>query len=136
MVVGTLDDRSDEADERVLRLPPETSRLREARRFVAEAVAACGEEPAQAATLMASEAVTNAMLHARTEVSVRVRCTEVRVVVEVHDGSSVRPEAQPRNRQQPGGLGLHIIDALASRWGVTEIDDDGKVVWFEVSLVA
>jgi hypothetical protein len=73
------------------------------------------------------------MIHARTEVSVRVRCSDARVVVEVHDRSAARPVAQPRDRQSPGGLGLHIIDALASRWGVTEIGDDGKVVWFEVS---
>jgi hypothetical protein len=26
---------------------------------------------------------------------------------------------------------LHLLDALASRWGA-EASDDGKVVWFEI----
>jgi hypothetical protein len=30
-----------------------------------------------------------------------------------------------------GGRGLHIVDALACRWGV-DVRDDEKVVWFEL----
>jgi hypothetical protein len=28
--------------------------------------------------------------------------------------------------------GLRIVDAIAARWAVQPIPDDGKVVWFEV----
>jgi anti-sigma regulatory factor (Ser/Thr protein kinase) len=32
---------------------------------------------------------------------------------------------------EPGGLGLAIVERLASRWGA-ERSPDGKVVWFEL----
>ena len=29
---------------------------------------------------------------------------------------------------------MRIVDVLASSWGVTQIEDDGKIVWFEIPL--
>jgi hypothetical protein len=37
--------------------------------------------------------------------------------------------AEPRDT---GGRGLHLVEALATRWG-TESSDDEKVVWFELA---
>ena len=36
--------------------------------------------------------------------------------------------------QDTGGRGLHLVEALATRWG-TESSDDQKVVWFELADV-
>jgi hypothetical protein len=31
----------------------------------------------------------------------------------------------------PTGRGLHLLDRLASSWGI-EMTEDGKTVWFEI----
>jgi len=119
---------------KVLRLPPDVHRLRDARRFVCETLAEWEAAPPQDAALMTTELVSNAMLHAGGDVAVRVRRDGARALVEVHDKSPERPQVQPVDPHRSGGNGLRIVDALASDWGVSEIHDDGKVVWFEVPL--
>ena len=88
------------------------------------------------AALLVSELVTNAIVHARSQFRVRV---SVRPVprVEVEDDSPALPEPPPAETTvsvddiEPGGLGMAIVDRLASRWG-TERTTNGKVVWFEL----
>ena len=124
----------DLADEHVLRLPPDPHQLRAARRFVCDSIAEWGAAPLQEAALITSEVVGNAIVHAGTEIEVRVRRDGRSALVEVHDHSSKLPLPQPHDPLRTGGNGMRIIDALASDWGVTEIRDDGKIVWFEVPL--
>ena len=38
----------------------------------------------------------------------------------------------PRDPARVGGLGMRLIDELAADWGVAQVTDDGKVVWFEI----
>jgi anti-sigma regulatory factor (Ser/Thr protein kinase) len=85
----------------------------------------------EAAGLLTSELVTNAIRHAGTPVELLARAAQG-LRVEVTDG---RPELAPAPRDATGhgvsGLGLHLVDELASRWGV-ERDDATKTVWFEL----
>ena len=50
----------------------------------------------------------------------------------VSDASPVAPQlaSQPDER---GGFGLRIVDSRATRWGTVR-QDDGKHVWFEITL--
>jgi anti-sigma regulatory factor (Ser/Thr protein kinase) len=54
-----------------------------------------------------------------------------RLRVEVCDsGPGFDPNDLPRRSRAMGGKGLVLLDALASRWGVSA--DDGTCVWFEI----
>jgi serine/threonine-protein kinase RsbW len=83
--------------------------------------------------LAASEVVTNAVLHGDGPVVCRVWLGVNVVRMEVADDG----EEVPRLRGDlvddgEGGRGLRIVDALASRWGVTpKRPGPGKTVWFE-----
>jgi anti-sigma regulatory factor (Ser/Thr protein kinase) len=80
---------------------------------------------------LASEVVTNAILHAGTPFSVVVTGDSERIRVAVRDGSVELPVKRDYGAAQPTGRGLHIVEALADRWGV-ETENGGKTVWFEM----
>jgi anti-sigma regulatory factor (Ser/Thr protein kinase) len=108
-------------------------RLKEARQFVCDAIAPWGG-PTGDAALLTSEVVGNAIRHGEGEVALRVRRDATRALVEVHDQSAEPPKQQPFGPRRVGGNGVRIIEALASSWGVTQIHDDGKIVWFAITL--
>jgi hypothetical protein len=109
---------------------PESVRL--ARRLVTQVLleADC-DDLVDTVALLTSETVTNAVLHAGTEIEV---CCEVRrdgVLVSVADESPVVPGLRHYGVEAMTGRGLSMVDLIATSWGVdTEID--GKTVWFEV----
>lgn len=110
--------------------------VREARRFVADAVGRLDDETAQAVVLMVSELATNAVEHARArEFSVRVDRSGGRLRVGVADRLPARPVVQHPAPDEPHGRGLYIVAELADDWG-TEVGADGKTVWFELQLGA
>ena len=80
-----------------------------------------------------SEVVTNAVVHARTEITVTVRHLPQTIRVEVHD---LDPRV-PRTRNVPvdaeSGRGLSLVEALGLRWGV-QPQVPGKTVWIEADL--
>ncbi|MFD0481791.1 ATP-binding protein [Kineococcus sp. GCM10028916] len=95
---------------------------------VPEAVAADAE-------VCLSELVTNALLHAGTGVSVRVRLTPSVLRLEVGDGSPVVPQWVPRSLTASTGRGLPLITALSTaRGGEVHPDGRGKTVWCELLL--
>lgn len=79
-----------------------------------------------------SELVTNAILHARTEFSVKVTQNHTRIRVDVSDESSEIPAARPYDISEVTGRGLHIVEALTERWGFFRFPG-GKTVWFEMA---
>jgi anti-sigma regulatory factor (Ser/Thr protein kinase) len=81
--------------------------------------------------LLASELVTNAVRHARGEVALSILRAQNRVRVAVLDGSDALPVKVDPDTAHDGGWGLHIVEQLASRWGL-EMFDGGKAVWCEV----
>jgi anti-sigma regulatory factor (Ser/Thr protein kinase) len=78
--------------------------------------------------LVVSELVTNAMIHAGTDIDVTLAEHRRSVRVAVRDHSYVRP-VQQDGRSDEGGRGLGIVAELASSWGVLPHSDGGKVVW-------
>jgi anti-sigma regulatory factor (Ser/Thr protein kinase) len=81
--------------------------------------------------LCVSEVVTNAVLHAGTELRFSVTSAYDRIRVEVGDGSPVMPMRKHYDLSAPTGRGIVLIEELADGWGV-EQDGSGKVVWFEL----
>jgi anti-sigma regulatory factor (Ser/Thr protein kinase) len=81
--------------------------------------------------LLASELVTNAVRHANGDVALSLRMERDRVRVAVRDNSDAMPVMGDLGSAHDGGWGLHIVDRLASSWGL-ESDDHGKTVWCEV----
>ena len=104
-----------------------------ARRFVAAALEQWGrDDQIDEVTLLTSEVVTNAVLHAGSDVDVRVSLVGAVVRVEVGD----RDPDPPVVRDTPvltSGRGLRIVQEVAVDWGTYPMPDDGKVVWFEVA---
>ena len=81
--------------------------------------------------LLVSELVVNAVLHARSPVTLRLALDPASLHVEVVDASASVPEVQEVDPDRVTGRGLLIVDALASSWGVRP-HGTGKVVWFDL----
>jgi anti-sigma regulatory factor (Ser/Thr protein kinase) len=81
--------------------------------------------------LLASELVTNAVRHADGDVALSLVFDHDRVRLAVSDRSVKSPRMRDLEGARDGGWGLHIVDRLASSWGL-ETGDDGKTVWCEV----
>jgi DNA-binding NarL/FixJ family response regulator len=114
-------------------LEASTSSARLARRFVDEVLSRwrC-EQLLDDVQLLVSELVTNAVVHAGSEVEVAVRLLADSVRIEVVDrapASSLRPSAP--SDESESGRGLLLVETIASAWGVEALDD-GKSVWFEI----
>ncbi|MFF9455634.1 SpoIIE family protein phosphatase [Streptomyces flaveolus] len=114
------------------RFPGEPRSAASARRFVRAALGGVAPDLADTAQLLAGELVTNAVLHAGTEIEVDVRVHDGRVRVEVGDR---RPRRGPVPRHSPPyagtGQGLALVEQLASRHGA-DAGDTHKTVWFEL----
>ncbi len=86
----------------------------------------------QSAQLLVSELVTNAVVHARSDVTVVLSLTVHALRIEVSDDDPTCPQARDAHDSATGGRGLRIVDTVASRWGVLR-HDGGKTVWFELT---
>ena len=84
------------------------------------------------ATLLVSEVVTNAVLHARSDIELHLLSGGHFVRVEVGDSSPATPVARRHTHESMRGRGLALVEQLATSWGVIE-RPDGKVVWFEIA---
>jgi anti-anti-sigma regulatory factor/anti-sigma regulatory factor (Ser/Thr protein kinase) len=87
------------------------------------------------AVLLAGELVTNAVVHARTEVRLRVELRGELLHLAVRDGSPrlLRLVTVP-DPEAEGGRGLWLVEQLAHAWGVNRHPDGGKVVWCTLTL--
>ena len=111
----------------------EPASVRRARAFVLERLGAAGLDGAgEAAALLVSELVTNAILHARTPVTVSVDVTDRVARVEVRDGSHQPLRSRQHRVDATTGRGLVLVDTMSRNWGVEE-RPDGKSIWFEVT---
>ncbi|WP_028813331.1 ATP-binding protein [Streptomyces flavidovirens] len=82
--------------------------------------------------LLVSELVTNAHRHAGTDAWLHLKPTADGVRLTVRDASPEQPaQRTPDLEADVGGFGLHILDHLATRWGV-ETHTDGKHIWAQV----
>lgn len=113
-------------------LPGEPASVGQARRLATQVLHAWGrDEMVDEASLLISELVTNAVLHAGTDIEVRIRASGHGVHIEVADGSPVLPALRHYHGDAITGRGLRILDTTASQWG-TRPTGSGKVVWFDL----
>lgn len=84
-----------------------------------------------AAVLLVSELVANAVLHARTPIGVVVRRNDHGLRIEVHDGERRAPARKHYSSMATTGRGLVLVERLARDWGVAT-EQGGKSVWFEL----
>ncbi|AZM46015.1 hypothetical protein DMB38_09450 [Streptomyces sp. WAC 06738] len=122
-----------------------------ARRFVRELLAGRAGPEVDDAELLTSELVTNAVVHAGTDVRVRCRlvtedataaglardgaaaggpAAEPTLLVEVTDGHAARVMPLPAP-EESYGYGLQLVAALADAWGVEHRRSE-KTVWFRM----
>ena len=78
--------------------------------------------------LVVSELTTNAIIHGRPPVELRLRYDGQRVVVEVHDAAAFLPRKQRPTADDEHGRGLLLVSRVTGRWG-TRPTDRGKAVW-------
>jgi anti-sigma regulatory factor (Ser/Thr protein kinase) len=95
------------------------------------------EDTRDTAALLTTELVSNAIRHTRDELVVSVQVIGGRLRVGVADSSHRRPQLVQVGRRDTSGRGLHLVDALADRWGVDPDERGlGKTVWFELATPA
>jgi anti-sigma regulatory factor (Ser/Thr protein kinase) len=116
--------------------PPSLTSARQARDFVANGLGAEVDEPglAERLSLCTSELVTNAVVHAQTDIGVRLVIDATDIWLEVTDEAPARPSRAPPSRTNTRGRGLVLVDALANEWGVADLQGSvGKMVWVRIS---
>ena len=110
--------------------------VRDARRLVARTLREWElDHLEESATLLVSEVVTNAVLHARTALCIELERRGDVVRVTVADGSSRRPERRRHGLSAGTGRGLGLLATLAVEWGSGPAEDPWrKDVWFELPV--
>lgn len=115
-----------------LTLPPDPATVGRARRAVRAALRETHDPDLRhAAELVVSELVTNAVVHAATEVRLRIAAEPGAIRVEIEDGNLHLPVRRTWSESAGTGRGLLIVDEHADRWSATRTGS-GKVVWFEI----
>ncbi len=107
----------------------------QARRSIADwlASAGCPNEVVDAMSLVTSELVTNAIVHAESAPEVTAMLSGGRVRLEVYDNHPAPPVVQPDDERRVGGFGLRVVETLTHGWGWEPIGH-GKRVWAETLL--
>lgn len=104
--------------------------MHEARSFVAATLDDWGLATGvtEDAVLVASELITNAVLHGKAPVELRLRATATDLVLQALDGATSLPQRMRPTADDEHGRGLQIVALLAARWG-TRPTPSGKSVW-------
>src|SRR5215471_15870391 len=118
---------------------PEPSAVATARCFVRDTLVSWGlpgrDDVVTDAVLLASELVTNAIVHAGTAVELTCRFNGATVEISVLDRHPARvipdPPGAAADVARPSGRGLLLPAALSSSWGVTYASA-AKVIWFRL----
>jgi anti-sigma regulatory factor (Ser/Thr protein kinase) len=125
-----------EGTARVLRLalPSDASAVRLARQVTRDALAAWHlGQLEEAAVLLVSELVTNAVRHARDTgaIGLELASTGTRLRVEIQDGDPSWRQMGSLADGDESGFGFLVVDSLADRWGLRRVCA-GKAVWAEL----
>ncbi|CAA9334155.1 MAG: hypothetical protein AVDCRST_MAG72-423 [uncultured Nocardioidaceae bacterium] len=115
-----------------VRLPPRPTSVGRARKLVRRSLSNVGRSDlTEAAELLVSEVVTNALVHAGTPIDVALSLQDDGVRVEVADGSPHLPSRRSYGPAAGTGRGLMMLEQLVDDWGVVA-EGDGKTVWFQL----
>jgi anti-anti-sigma factor len=117
-----------------LRLAPTRTGGAGARRFVRETLQSWRLTPpdgelSDQAQLLADELVTNAVIHAQTDMRLGLELGGELLHIAVRDLDRRLPRLLPDDPQAQGGRGLRLVEWLAAAWGAQPHPDGGKVVW-------
>ncbi|MCU1357628.1 MAG: putative regulatory protein [Acidimicrobiales bacterium] len=82
--------------------------------------------------VMASELVSNTIMHTRSVPHLMMSRRGDIVRIAVCDDGPGTPEVQPVDPHRVGGNGLRVVATWAHRWGVDPEPGGGKTVWFTV----
>jgi anti-sigma regulatory factor (Ser/Thr protein kinase) len=116
--------------------PPEPASAARARRFVDSTLRSWScDRLLDIATLLVSELVSNAVLHAGTVIHVVISMHGELVRIEVHDANARNPIRKHYSSLATTGRGLLLVERMARDWGVDH-DSEGKSVWFELDQSA
>ena len=117
-----------------LDLPPEPRSATRARQLTREQLrASCPEEAVEVAALLVTELVSNAVLHARTDIVLSLDVSPGCVVLRVRDGSDIAPVVRAYGPEAATGRGIALVEQLASEWGVDH-SEQGKEVWCRIDF--
>jgi two-component sensor histidine kinase len=118
-----------------LEVPNDQHSIGVVRHTVGAALERCGPVTVAVVSLVVTELVTNAVLHARLdpramiEVDLKIDGGGIRgSVADPGDGFELPDDPQPR---ADGGFGLLIVKRLVRRWG-SHRSNGRHVVWFEL----
>ena len=129
---GDAGDVPADGSDAALRLPREMSSAGTARAFVRETLREWDRQALlDDAALLTTELVTNAIVHAQSDVTVRMSRLDGGVRVEVADTGDGALQLKEPAADAMGGRGLLLVEALSRTWG-TSADSEQKVVWFEL----
>ncbi|MBC7270935.1 MAG: serine/threonine-protein phosphatase, partial [Streptomyces sp.] len=109
--------------------------VRHARRFTRRTLRSWGAaEHVDAALLVVSELVTNALVHTDGKVRLDLTLLSDRLRVSVADASPRTP-VKPTSIgwEATGGRGLLLVEAMSTAWGSVPVSG-GKQVWSEITL--
>jgi anti-anti-sigma factor len=121
-----------------LHLEPTSTAPAAARLYVRDVLqywqlALSGPDVIDRAELLADELVTNAVVHARTPLRVRLELRGDLLHIGVRDDSPRLLRLIPFDPGAEGGRGLRLVEELAAAWGMHPARD-GKVVWCTLRL--
>lgn len=92
-----------------------------------------GQDAADAAVLLTSELVTNAIRYGTgASVTLTVACCGGQLRVDVHDGSAALPLVTEAPGEAETGRGLMLVATLADEWGYYRTSA-GKAVYFTLA---
>ena len=113
----------------------EAANVGEARSWIDAFLSECtvGDTVHDDAQLVVSELVTNALIHGAGSLVLRASISGNTVQIAVTDSGDELPEVLPLDPTRIGGLGLIVVDRIASEWGVSPFPG-GKTVWAALSL--
>jgi CheY-like chemotaxis protein/anti-sigma regulatory factor (Ser/Thr protein kinase) len=116
-------------------LAADTASPGEARRFVERTLEDWSASSVlDAALLVVSELVTNAVVHAASASVLRLGRTPTSVRIEVSDNGTGSPEPHVATDDLESGRGLLLVAAVSAAWGVESTVGGGKRVWAELPL--
>jgi anti-anti-sigma factor len=84
--------------------------------------------------LLANELVTNAVVHAHTDIRLRLELRGDRLHIGVRDGDPRLLRLVSPDIEAEEGRGLWLVEQLAEAWGVHHHPSGGKVVWCTLNL--
>lgn len=116
-----------------LKLPPDPTSPGLARRFVRRVLGEAGIDrlTTEDAALLATELVTNSVIHASTDMTIDVEVDTGAVRIAVTDANGDEPVLRELDQDATTGRGLQLVERVATEWSVV-YGDTTKTVRFSL----